>query len=158
MNGEGKKLSEKALIDNNLYVYHYLGYKPVVELFTQLLNDGYDIVMSDVVAMEFLSYEKVELDDRIKMKRYSYIQLSELVDINFEIAEKAAELRRKCKIETGKSLKAGDALIAATAIVKDMTLFSNNDKDFKRLADWGLKYFNPIQDQDDLQDFYRQLL
>ena len=149
-------MSKKALIDNNLYVYHYLGYKPVVELFTQLLNDGHGIVMSDIVAMEFLSYEKVETDVGIKMKRYSYIELSELVEINFEIAEKAAELRRKCKIETGKTLKAGDALIAATAIVKDMTLFSNNDKDFKRLEAWGLKYINPIQNQDDLQDFYKQ--
>ncbi|WP_458411810.1 hypothetical protein ACNQFZ_13215 [Schinkia sp. CFF1] len=45
-----------------MYVYHYLGYKPVIELFTQLLNAGYDIVMSDVVAMEFLIYEKVETD------------------------------------------------------------------------------------------------
>lgn len=112
--------------------------------------------MSDIVAMEFLSYEKVETDVGIKMKRYSYIELSELVEINFEIAEKAAELRRKCKIETGKTLKAGDALIAATAIVKDMTLFSNNDKDFKRLEAWGLKCINPIQNQDDLQDFYKQ--
>lgn len=151
-------MSKKVLIDNNLYVYHYLGYKPVVELFTQLINDGFDMVMSDIVAMEFLSYEKIEIDDEIKQRRYGYIKLSELVDINFEIAENAAQLRRLCKIETGKSLKAGDALIAATAIVKEMTLYSNNDKDFIRLQKWGLKYVNPIQDQDDLQAFYKKIL
>lgn len=151
-------MSKIALIDNNLYVYHYLGYKPIVELFTQLLKNEVDIVMSNIVAMEFLSYDKVEFDHEIKARRYGYIELSELVDVDFEIAEKAAELRRLGKIETGKSLKAGDALIAATAIVKNMILFSNNDKDFLRLKKWGLEYVNPIQNQDELQGFFNQVL
>ncbi|AKM19994.1 hypothetical protein GT94_07905 [Geobacillus stearothermophilus] len=151
-------LSNIALIDNNIYVYHYLGYEPVKHLFTQLLNDGFEIAMSSVVAMEFLSYEKVETNEAIRHKRYSYIRASTLYNVDFEIAEKAAELRRKCKMETGKTLKAGDALIAATAIAKGMTLFSNNDKDFVRLQKWGLNYVNPIQDPEDLQKFLNKLL
>lgn len=108
--------------------------------------------------MEFLSYEKVETNEAIRHKRYSYIRASTLYNVDFEIAEKAAELRRKCKMETGKTLKAGDALIAATAIAKGMTLFSNNDKDFVRLQKWGLNYVNPIQDPEDLQKFLNKLL
>lgn len=120
----------KALIDNNIFVYHYLGYQPIVKLFSNLINNDYEIIMSNIVAMEFLSYDKVETDKTIKSRRYQYINASIIWDIDFEIAEKAAELRRKSKIESGKSLKAGDSLIAASAIVHDMTLYSNNDKDF----------------------------
>lgn len=107
--------------------------------------------------MEFLSYDKVETDKTIKSRRYQYINASIIWDIDFEIAEKAAELRRKSKIESGKSLKAGDSLIAASAIVHDMTLYSNNDKDFIRLKKWGLDYINPVSDQDGLQNFLTEI-
>ncbi|MGP3561836.1 type II toxin-antitoxin system VapC family toxin [Geobacillus sp. BK01] len=151
-------MSKKALLDTNIFVYHYLGYPPIRHLFTRLLNDGFEIAMSSVVAMEFLSYEKVEINEEIRNKRYAYLYASTLYSVDFEVAEKAAELRRKCKIETGKTLKAGDARIAATAITKRMTLFSNNDKDFIRLTDLGLDYVNPIEDPQHLQEFLHRLL
>ncbi|MDF0728806.1 PIN domain-containing protein [Cytobacillus sp. S13-E01] len=112
-----------------------------------------EIIMSNIVAMEFLSYDKVETDEKVKKRRYEYINASIVWNVDFGIAEKAAELRRKCKIESGKTLKAGDSLIAATAIVNNMTLYSNNDKDFSRLKQWGLKYVNPIIVQDELLEF-----
>ncbi|MFZ3579218.1 PIN domain-containing protein [Virgibacillus sp. DJP39] len=155
-NGGIKKLN-KALIDNNIFVYHYLGYQPIVKLFSKLINDDFEIIMSNLVAMEFLSYDKVETDTAVKNKRYQYINASTIWNIDFEIAEKAAELRRKCKIESGKSLKAGDSLIAASAIIYNMRLYSNNDKDFLRLKKWGLDYVNPILNQEDLQHFLTEI-
>lgn len=95
MSGGIKSLDKKALIDTNIFVYHYLGYPPIPHLFTQLLNDGFEIAMSSVVAMEFLSYEKVETNEEIRRKRYAYLHASTLYHVDIEIAEKAAELRRK---------------------------------------------------------------
>ncbi|MEY4538677.1 MAG: hypothetical protein RLZZ306_434, partial [Bacteroidota bacterium] len=53
-----------------------------------------------------------------------------------EIVEKTIEIRRIYKI------KLPDALIAATAIVFDLTLVSRNDKDFTQIPE--LKYINPF--------------
>ncbi|HLR41363.1 MAG TPA: PIN domain-containing protein [Virgibacillus sp.] len=143
----------KALIDNNIFVYHYLGYPPIVDLFKKLITDDHEIIMSSIVAMEFLLYDKIDTCENIKSKRYGYINASKIWNVDFKIAETAAQLRRQCKLESGKNLKAGDSLIAASALVHDMKLYSNNDKDFNRLKKWGLKYINPISTQTDLQTF-----
>lgn len=67
--------------------------------------------------------------------------------------ELAAKIRRKARGDAirRKSIKAPDALIAASALVHNATLISNNDKDF----DWivanftykgkKLDYVNPIK-------------
>lgn len=35
-----------------------------------IIDDDFDIVMSNIVAMEFLSYEQVEFNPKIKKRRY----------------------------------------------------------------------------------------
>jgi predicted nucleic acid-binding protein len=52
-----------------------------------------------------------------------------------EIIKQTISIRKKRK------LKITDAIIAATAIVNGLTLVSDNDRDFKKIA--GLKYINP---------------
>ncbi len=52
-------------------------------------------------------------------------------------------IERTIKIRKGRVIKLPDAIIAATAIVNDLTLLSDNDKDFERIS--GLKYFNPTK-------------
>lgn len=53
-----------------------------------------------------------------------------------EVVEKTIELRRLYKV------KLPDAIIAATAIVFELTLISRNDKDFIQIPE--LKYINPF--------------
>lgn len=51
-------------------------------------------------------------------------------------------IQETIKIRKAHNLKIPDALIAATAIVHDLILLSDNDKDFKKVN--GLKYINPM--------------
>ena len=52
-------------------------------------------------------------------------------------------ISRTIKIRKGISIRLPDAIIAATAIVHNLTLLSDNDKDFLRVS--GLKYINPTK-------------
>ena len=54
-----------------------------------------------------------------------------------EIVEKTIALRKQYRLKTP------DAIIAATAIVNNMTLVSRNDKDFQQIK--HLKYTNPFK-------------
>jgi hypothetical protein len=48
--------------------------------------------------------------------------------------------------------------VAATALVYDATLYSNNNRDFIYIRDkFGLNYINPITDQRDLQNYLNSL-
>ena len=68
----------------------------------------------------------------------NFLDACTLFDLTLEVAEKAAELRR-----TYKKLAMPDTIIAATAIVNNMTLVSRNDKDFQQIK--NLKYTNPFR-------------
>ena len=81
-----------------------------------------------------MGFEFKEVLDLIDTK--NFVEDGIIVPLDDEIVEKTIELRRIYKI------KLPDALIAATAIVFDMTLISRNDKDFTQIPE--LKYVNPF--------------
>ena len=62
---------------------------------------------------------------------------SNIITVNQDIIQKTIEIRKKFR------LKLPDAVIAATALVYDYTLISDNDKDFVKVS--GLKYINPMK-------------
>jgi predicted nucleic acid-binding protein len=53
------------------------------------------------------------------------------------IFDKAIEIRASYR------LKLGDSIIAATALIHDLTLYTRNVSDFEKIA--GLKMVNPIK-------------
>lgn len=65
-----------------------------------------------------------------------FINLAVILPLDKEITKKAIELRRKYK-----KLKLGDAIIAATAIVHQLILISNNTRDFINIK--GFKIIDP---------------
>lgn len=71
----------------------------------------------------------------------TFVESSNVLHINTDIIERCITIRKVTKI------KVPDALIAASAIVLDLTLISDNDKDFNKVLamDIGLKYLNPKQ-------------
>jgi predicted nucleic acid-binding protein len=152
---------DNVLFDVNICVYHSVGYPDAISSWDHYIIHNYDkyrIIMSTIQASELLSYPKVQTDSTIKSKREKYIRLAdEIVPVTLEIALKAAELRRAWQLYNGKNLKTPDAIIAATALIYDAVLVSNNDRDFEFLnAEFGLKYENPILDQKNLHDFLLQ--
>ena len=64
-----------------------------------------------------------------------FIEESKIISVDKSIINKTISIRKNQK------LKIPDAIIAATAIVYDFTLISDNDKDFLKVP--GLKYINP---------------
>lgn len=136
-----------VIFDTNIYIFHFFKYPDVLEVF-----------MSTIQISEFLSYERIDQHPKLKAEREKYISIAdEILLVGERIARKAAELRRVWKKHSGKSLKLPDALIAATAILNDTLLISNNDRDFLYLSqNHGLNYDNPIQNQDDLYRFMKE--
>ncbi len=57
-----------------------------------------------------------------------------IVNLDFALAELAAEMRRKYRV------KLIDAIVAATALTTNATLVTKNTRDFKRIS--GLQLFD----------------
>ncbi|WP_168036719.1 PIN domain-containing protein [Neolewinella antarctica] len=72
----------------------------------------------------------------IRLRKVSYVKELTCLELDDYVKEKAIEIHRHYNI------KLPDAVIAATAIVSDLTLISRNDKDFLQITD--LRYVNPF--------------
>jgi predicted nucleic acid-binding protein len=64
-----------------------------------------------------------------------FVSSSFIYGIDNEIISETIRIRKQ------SSVKLPDAFIAATAIINNLTLVADNDKDFQKIA--GLKYVNP---------------
>jgi len=65
-----------------------------------------------------------------------FVTLATIIPLDKTVASKTIELRRK-----HRKLKLGDAIIAATAILYQLTLITNNTKDFVNIK--NLKIIDP---------------
>ena len=126
----------KVMIDTNVLIY--LIEKAPVEKLVELYRN-YELYVCGVVAFEFLV--GVYRTNRLKLKdileKYFFV-----VPITYDIIVKASEIEAKL-IERGMMLDPRDVLIAATAIVHNMPLWTYNIKDFKRLEKFGLTIESP---------------
>ena len=127
-------MGKRFLIDTNIAIYFLDGnLTPSVIVFLQpVINQ--EINISVITKIELLGWNfpnsnKSEIHNE-------FVNQSNIFPLDNEIVEKTIEIRRTYKI------KLPDALIAATAIVFDMTLLSRNDKDFTQIPE--LKYINPF--------------
>jgi predicted nucleic acid-binding protein len=139
----------RKLIDNNIWAAHEMDYPDAVSYINQCIENEDTLIINTVVQMELMSHFEIETDPEVKEGREEYINLmaDEIIQIDQRIAMKAGEIRRKAKLEGRKVPKGPDALIAATAIVLNLELVSNNDGDFVWVSSqFGFKLTNPIED------------
>ncbi|HHY73290.1 MAG TPA: type II toxin-antitoxin system VapC family toxin [Bacillus bacterium] len=144
----------KVIFDTNFYTDLLSGYPKVVETFKKHILENDSILMPSIIMHEVLSNTKYEIELATQQAVDRYIRLSDnnIIGLTEQIAKKAAEIRRHYRIHYNNKLKAPDAIIAATAILYGAILISNNYNDFKHaISDLGLNFFNPIDDQKDLQ-------
>jgi len=128
-------MEQKYLIDTCAIVKYLDNLFPQEAIaFMDVLVDD-DCKVSFITKIELLVWEPLNQND-LKI-REELLAGSEILFINDEIIERAIEIRKETKI------KLPDAVIAATAIVNNFVLLSDNDKDFKRVVALGLKYLNP---------------
>jgi len=128
-------MEQKYLIDTSV-VIKYLDevYSGNALSFIDNLVDN-DSRVSFITKIELLVWNPPNPED-IKI-RVEFLAGSAIHYINDDIIERATQIRKETKI------KIPDAIIAATAIVYDFILLSDNDKDFTKLDYLGLKYMNP---------------
>ena len=90
---------------------------------------------SSISKIEVLGYHKIEADQVIYFSEI--FRILKILHVNFEVIEKAVSLRQQRK------LSLGDSIIAATALLNDLTLITRNVDDFSHIT--GLKITNPFK-------------
>jgi predicted nucleic acid-binding protein len=121
------------LIDTNATI-DYLGEsmpKQGLEFMDEIIDKSYFI--SVISRIELYSFNKLTEKDKETLDIFTGQAI--VVNINDDIIEKTIELRKTYKT------KLPDAIIAATALVYDLTLVSRNTTDFRNIQ--GLKVMDP---------------
>jgi hypothetical protein len=127
---------KRFLIDTNVAI-EYIGEvlkEDVLSGLDHIINSGYFI--SVINKIELLGFHNLsELEDE---KFYEFVKNAQIFDLDEMIVDKTIEIRRIFKI------KLPDAIIAATALIHQLTLLTKNTKDFEKIS--GLKFQNPQTD------------
>ena len=122
-------MGQKYLIDTNSLIDAQMKRIPPKGLLflANAINENFTI--SFVTYIEFLGYKNISKASE------EYINLATVIEIDKQIIDACVALRKKHKI------KLPDAIIAATAIVYDLTLITRNTHDFKNIK--ALKTIDP---------------
>lgn len=126
---------KKYLIDTNILIYYFADIIPQKEvtIIEEIFKTSFGI--SIITKIEFLGWGKHTKEGYEKAKEF--LGYAKTIQLNNKIAELSIELRRKGKI------KLPDAVIASTALYRDLILVTRNSKDFKDVE--GLEIYNPFQ-------------
>jgi len=123
-------MGQKYLTDTNV----------VIDYFAQLLPiNAINLIhtqpsqLSVVTRIELLSWQNLTPTETVFFT--DFIQSCIVFELDETVVVKTIEVRKKYK------LKLGDAVIAATALLYNLTLLSRNVSDFKRVPE--LKIINP---------------
>ncbi len=92
-------------------------------------------IFSIITKIESLGFQKIT--DIESKAINNMLNTGELIYIDHDIAQQTIDLRQKLKIKTP------DAIIAATALVNDVELWTANTSDFSNVK--GLKLHNPLK-------------
>lgn len=122
---------DDSLLDSNIIIY---AAKPEYAFLQTFIEENSPAV-SAVSQIEVLGYHRITEPEKVLFTEF--FAAADVLPISGATIEKASELRQV------KKLTLGDSLIAATALIYDLTLITNNTADF----DWidGLKLFNPLK-------------
>ena len=124
----------KYLLDTNA-VINFLG-ASMPDHSMKVMNNivDRDSIISIITKMETLGFNFKSEDEQLTMEYF--VEGSTVLQINNDIVNKTIDIRKT------KKLKLPDAIIAATALVYDLTLITRNTSDFEDIQ--GLKVINPF--------------
>lgn len=123
------------ICDTNVFISLFRNIEDTVD--NLKLIGGDNVIIPSICVMELYRgmQTKVEmLGMQKKIDRYN------ILHINEDISEKAIDLIHRYKLS--HNLDIPDAIIAATSLVYDISLFTYNTKDFKFIP--GIKLYTPI--------------
>jgi predicted nucleic acid-binding protein len=126
-------MEQKYLIDTNIISHLFSNRIPTSgkEFVEKIINSNF--IISVVVEIEVLTFH--EIPQKMPLIE-EFIKLANVIQLDREITLKAIDIRK-----LSKKIKLADAIIAATAIVHDLILVTNNLKDFQHISE--LKLIDP---------------
>jgi toxin FitB len=101
-----------------------------VKLMTYLRNNEKDLHTSIVSQIEVLGYHQLKQVEKAFLE--NFFKAIPIIPLDYSVAAKAIELRQR------KPIALADAIIAATALIYDLTLFTENVKDYTGIRDLKL--------------------
>ncbi len=120
------------LLDSNLIIYITSGQSP--QLTDWFLDNAPSV--SVVSMVEVLGYHGLKSSEKAELENF-FSRLNVIYPAAEEF-QRAIELRQK------HAMSLGDALIAATALTRDLTLATHNIKDFAWIK--ALDVFDPLEE------------
>ncbi|MDX1958870.1 MAG: type II toxin-antitoxin system VapC family toxin [Leptospiraceae bacterium] len=118
------------LLDSNVLIYSIIPeYSFLMESFR-----SQELFASEISYLEVLGFSNITDSDKDDLQEI--LDSINLLEVNFEIIQKATSLRQNRKMSTG------DAIIASTALIRDLPLVTANVTDFKWIKE--LKLINPF--------------
>jgi predicted nucleic acid-binding protein len=117
-------MGQQYLTDSNTVIDYLSGKLPDkgMEFMNQIVNDYPNI--SVITKIEVLGYKTTP---EIFQLLSGFMNDSVIIGLSEDIVEQTIEIRKEHKIKTP------DAIIAATAMVNELTLISRNTRDFKNI-------------------------
>jgi predicted nucleic acid-binding protein len=118
------------LLDTNIIIYHLNG----DEIASNFIDNHFDrTAISFITYIEVLSFpfETEELENQVRQLMNSFKKIS----ITKEVEEETIQIKRL------KKIKLPDALIASISKIRQFTLVTRNEKDFKNL---NIAVLNPF--------------
>jgi toxin FitB len=126
-------MGQKFLIDTNVIIGLLKGVVPRQNALKLSRIIDQDFIVSTIVNIETLGYHAITPEDLIRSERL--LSKANVIFIDKLIELKAIEIRQQ------KKMKLGDSIIAATALVNNLTIVTRNETDFYGL---GLIIYNPF--------------
>lgn len=128
-------MGTRFLIDTNIIVHFLAGSyeEKTLDFLERIIADGFSI--SFISQIELLVHKNATAAEMAL--RQQIVNLANVIYIDNKIIEKTIDIRRQ------KACKIPDAIIAATSISQNLTLISENDKDFIHIQ--NIQYLNPKQ-------------
>ena len=129
-------MGQRFLLDTNTIIYYTKDNLPskASDFIDEEIPNG--IYLSVISEIEVLGWNALLKYEAFTMQ--SFISGCTIIELTRPIVLQTIQMRKLRKI------KLPDAIIAATALVYDLTLISRNDDDFKHIT--NLKYLNPFTD------------
>jgi len=114
-------MGQKYLIDTNVLIDAQMGRlsEKGLDFLANVINENF--IISFITQIEYLGYNDIPKSSE------EFIALAEVIEIDKVIIQNCIGLRKKHKI------KLPDAIIAATALVHNLVLMTNNEKDFAEI-------------------------
>jgi len=129
-------MESRFLIDTNVLIYYFDDHIPVsvVDFVDEIFDGSFNI--SIITKIEFLGWPKFTEGQYRNAIRF--VSGANVVSLSDEIVDAAIQVRRQ------KRVRLPDAVMAATCLVKHLTLVTRNSKDFDGLKD--LAIYNPFEE------------